>query len=41
MIPVRATREFVYLKRPVLVAVSLADLRGPVSGVVALPLHLF
>jgi len=25
----------------VLVAVSLADLRGPVSGVVALPLHLF
>jgi hypothetical protein len=41
MIPVRATREFLYLRRPVLVAVSLADLRGPASGVVELPLHLF
>ena len=41
MIPVRVTREFVYLRRPVLVAVSLADLRAPVSGVVELPLHLF
>lgn len=41
MIPVRATREFRYLRRPVLVAVSLADLRGPASGVVELPLHLF
>jgi hypothetical protein len=26
---------------PVLVAISLDDLRGPVSGVVELPLHLF
>jgi hypothetical protein len=41
MIPVRVSREFMYLRRPVLVAVSLADLRGPVSGVVELPLHLF
>lgn len=41
MIPVRATREFLYLRRPVLVAVSLADLRGAASGVVELPLHLF
>ena len=41
MIPIRATREFLYLRRPVLVAVSLADLRGPASGVVELPLHLF
>lgn len=41
MIPVRVTREFMYLRRPVLVAVSLADLRGPVSGTVELPLHLF
>lgn len=41
MITVRVTREFVYLRRPVLVAVSLADLRAPVSGVVELPLHLF
>ena len=41
MIPIRATREFRYLRRPVLVAVSLADLRGPASGVVELPLHLF
>src|SRR5580658_4677575 len=41
MIPVRVTREFMYLRRPVLVAVSLADLRGPASGIVELPLHLF
>lgn len=41
MIPVRVTPEFVYLRRPVLVAVNLADLRGPTSGVVELPLHLF
>jgi hypothetical protein len=41
MIPVRVTREFMYLRQPVLVAVSLADLRGPTSGVVELPLHLF
>jgi hypothetical protein len=41
MIPVRVTREFMYLRRSVLVAVSLADLRGPTSGVVELPLHLF
>jgi hypothetical protein len=33
-------REFMYLRRPVLVAVSLGDLRGPASGVVELPLHL-
>jgi hypothetical protein len=31
----------VYMSWPVLVAVSLADLRGPASGVVELPLHLF
>jgi hypothetical protein len=41
VIPVRVTREFMYLRRPVLVAVSLADLRGQASGVVELPLHLF
>jgi hypothetical protein len=31
----------VYLHRPVLVAVSLSDLRGPVDGAVELPLRLF
>jgi hypothetical protein len=41
MIPVRVTPKFMYRRRPVLVAVSLADLRGPSSGVVELPLHLF
>jgi hypothetical protein len=41
MIPVRVSREFLYLRRPVLVAVSLADLRDPTSGVVELLLHLF
>jgi hypothetical protein len=41
VIPVRVTSKFVYLRRPVLVAVSLADLRGPVSGAVELPLQLF
>jgi hypothetical protein len=41
MIPVRVTQEFMYLRRPVLVAVSLTDLRGPASGIVELPLHLF
>jgi hypothetical protein len=41
MIPVRVSREFLYLRRLVLVAVSLADLRDPTSGVVELPLHLF
>jgi hypothetical protein len=41
MIPVRVTPEFMYLRRPVLVAVNLADLHGPTSGVVELPLHLF
>jgi hypothetical protein len=30
-----------YLGRPVLVAASLADLRGPTTGTVELPLHLF
>jgi hypothetical protein len=41
VIPVLVTREFMCLLRPVLVAVSLADLRGSASGVVELPLHLF
>ena len=41
MIAVRVMPGVLYLRRPVLVAVSLADLRGPVSGVVELPLHLF
>ena len=41
MIAVRVTSGAVYLGRPVLVAVSLADLRGPASGVVELPLRLF
>jgi hypothetical protein len=31
----------VYQGRPVLVAASLADLRGPTSGVVELPLRLY
>jgi hypothetical protein len=31
----------VYLGRPVLVAASLADLRGPTSGAVELPVHLY
>ena len=35
--PVRA----LYLGRPVLVAASLEDLHGPVTGAVELPLHLF
>lgn len=35
--PVRA----LYLGRPVLVAASLEDLRGPAAGTVKLPLHLF
>ena len=30
-----------YLGRPVLVAASLEDLRGPATGTVELPLHLF
>jgi hypothetical protein len=41
MIAVRVTLGAVYLRRPVLVAASLADLRGPTGGVVELPLHLF
>jgi hypothetical protein len=41
MIAIRASPRFVYLGRPVLVAVSLADLRGPTSGVVELPLRLY
>lgn len=41
MIAVRITPEAVYLRRPVLVAVRLADLRGPIRGGVELPLHLF
>ena len=41
MIAVRVVPGIMYLRRPVLVAVSLADLRGPASGVVELPLHLF
>jgi hypothetical protein len=41
MIAVRVTPGAVYLGRPVLVAVSLSDLRGPGSGTMQLPLHLF
>jgi hypothetical protein len=41
MIAVRVVPGIMYLRRPVLVAVSLADLCGPASGVVELPLHLF
>ena len=41
MIAVRVSPRAVYQGRPVLVAASLADLRGPVSGVVELPLRLF
>ena len=41
MIAVRVAPGAVYLGRPVLVAISLADLSGPASGVVELPLHLF
>jgi hypothetical protein len=41
MIAVRVTPGAVYLRRPVLVAASLADLRAPISGMVELPLHLY
>ena len=41
MIAIRASPRFVYQGRPVLVAASLADLRGPTSGVVELPLRLY
>ena len=41
MIAVRVSRLFVYQGRPVLVATSLADLRGPASGSVELPLRLY
>ena len=41
MIAVRVSRLFVYQGRPVLVAASLADLRGPASGSVELPLRLY
>jgi len=41
MIAVRVSPRFVYQGRPVLVAASLADLRGPASGVVELPLRLY
>jgi hypothetical protein len=41
MIAVRMTPGAVYLRRPVLVAARLDDLRGPAGGVVDLPLHLF
>ena len=41
MIAIRASPLFVYQGRPVLVAASLADLRGPTSGVVELPLRLY
>jgi hypothetical protein len=41
MIAIRASPRFAYQGRPVLVAASLADLRGPTSGVVELPLRLY
>lgn len=41
MTAVRITPGAVYLGRPVLVAASLAGLRGPVVGTVELPLRLF
>jgi hypothetical protein len=41
MIAIRASPLLVYQGRPVLVAASLADLRGPTSGVVELPLRLY
>lgn len=41
MIAVRVAPGAVYWRRPVLVVASLADLRGPVSGTVELPLHLY
>jgi hypothetical protein len=41
MIAIRASPRAVYQGRPVLVAASLADLRGPTSGVVELPLRLY
>lgn len=41
MIAVRVSPQAVYQGRPVLVAASLADLRGPTSGVVELPLRLY
>ncbi len=41
VIAVRVVPGSVHLGRPVLVAVSLADLRGPSSGMVELPLHLY
>jgi hypothetical protein len=41
MIAVRASPRFVYQGRAVLVAASLADLRGPPGGVVELPLRLY
>jgi hypothetical protein len=41
MIAVRVSPRFVYQGRPVLVAASPADLRGPTSGVVELPLRLY
>ena len=41
MTAVRITPGAVYLGRPVLVAASLACLRGPVVGTVELPLRLF
>jgi hypothetical protein len=41
VIAVRVSPRFTYLGRPVLVAASLADLRGLTSGVVELPLRLY
>ena len=41
MTAVGVTSGAVYLGRPVLVAASLAGLRGPAAGTVELPLHLF
>ncbi len=41
IIAVTVTPGAVYWGRPVLVAASLADPRGPVSGMVELPLYLY